>query len=362
MADVTTDAIRNVVLIGSTGAGKTQLAEALLHKAGAINRLGTPDEGNTVSDFEPEEKERASSIATAVLHAQAGGAHINLLDTPGYPDFVGAALRGVSACDTAVLVLDAATGVDIHARRLFKAATEAGLARMVVVNKADAENVELVPLVDQIREALGPHCRPLTVPVGQGTSLEGVVDAFAGDSGEALMDVASAHGELVESIVEADEALMERYLGDETIGEEELAAAFTQALVSGTLIPIFFTSARREIGVAELLEHLARYAPSPPQGPRRTARKGAEETADEVTLAPDPDGPLCAQVFKIVSDPFVGKISYLRIYRGRLESDTSARINDDRRETKFGQVLRCQGKETEPVAVEIGRASCRERV
>jgi len=353
MAEVTTESIRNVVLIGNTGAGKTQLAEALLHKAGATNRLGTPDEGNTVSDFEPEEKERGSSISTAVLHCEAAGALINLLDTPGYADFVGGALRGVSACDTAVLVLSAATGADIHARRLFKAATEGGLARMVVVNKADAENVELAPLVDQIREALGPQCRPLTLPVGQGPALEGVVDAFASDAGDALIDVAAAHGELVESIVEADEALMERYLGDETIGEAELAAAFTQALTSGTLIPIFFTSARQELGVAELLDHLARYAPNPAQGPQRTARKGTGEAAEEVTLEADPDAPLCAQVFKIVSDPFVGKVSYLRIYRGRLEGDATARVNDDRRETKFGQILRCQGKETEamPAAV-----------
>jgi len=353
MTEVATESIRNVALIGSTGAGKTQLAEALLHQAGAIPHLGTPDEGNTVSDFEPEEKERASSIATAVLHARAGGAHINLLDTPGYADFIGGALRGVSACDTAVLVVSAAEGVDIHSRRLFKAASEAGLARMVVVNKADGENVELAPLLDPIQEALGPHCRPLTLPVGQGPAFEGVVDAFARDSGEALMDVASAHGELVESIVEADDALMERYLGDEEIGGEELAAAFTRALTSGTLIPIFFTSARREIGVAELLDHLARYAPSPAQGPRRTARKETDETAEEVALEPDPAGPLCAQVFKIVSDPFVGKISYLRLYSGRLEGDDSARINADRRETKFGQVLRCQGKETEPLAAAV---------
>jgi len=349
MADVTTESIRNVALIGSTGAGKTQLAEALLHQAGAVGRLGTPEEGNTVSDFEPEEKERASSIATAVLHFRAGGVHVNLLDTPGYADFIGGALRGLSACETAVLVVSAAVGIDIHARRLFKAASEAGLARLVVVNKADAENVELAPLVDQIREALGPHCRPLTVPVGQGAGFEGVVDAFAAEGGEALLDVAAAHGELVESVVEADDALMERYLGDEEIGEEELATAFTRALTSGTLMPIFFTSARQEIGVQELLDHLVRYAPNPAQGPRRTARKGADETAEEAPLEADPAGPLCAQAFKIVSDPFVGKISYLRIFSGRLEGDATARINDDRRETKFGQVLRCQGKETEPV-------------
>ena len=349
MAAVQTEAIRNVTLIGNTGVGKTQLAEAMLHKAGAINRLGTPDEGNTVSDFEPEEKERRSSIATSVLHLAWKDRHVNLLDTPGYADFVGAALRSMAAADTAVLVLNATIGVDIHARRLFKAAGEAHLARMIVVNKADAENVELEALVGQIREALGPAARPLAIPVGQGMSFEGVVDAFANAEGDALMDVASAHGELVESIVEADEALMERYLGDEEITQEELASAFTTALTGGTLVPILFASARKELGVEELLDTIAGCAPSPARAVSRTARKGAGDDAEEVQLKAEAGGPLCAQVFKVVSDPFVGKISYLRILSGTLAADSSARINDERRETKFGQLLRCQGKDTEPI-------------
>ena len=349
MAAVQTEAIRNVTLIGNTGVGKTQLAEAMLHKAGAINRLGTPDEGNTVSDFEPEEKERQSSIATSVLHLSWKDRHINLLDTPGYADFVGAALRSMAAADTAVLVLNASVGVDIHARRLFTAAGDAGLARMIVVNKADAENVDLEALVGQIREALGSACRPLGIPVGQGASFEGVVDAFANAEGDALMDVASAHGELVESIVEADEGLMERYLGDEEITPEELASAFTTALTGGTLVPILFTSARKELGVEELLDMIAQCAPSPARAVLRTARRGAGDDAGEVQLKAESGGPLCAQVFKVVSDPFVGKISYLRLLSGSLTADSSARINDERRETKFGQILRCQGKDTEAV-------------
>ncbi len=350
MAAVQTDAIRNVTLIGNTGVGKTQLAEAMLHKAGAINRLGTPDEGNTVSDFEPEEKQRRSSIATSVLNLTWKDRHVNLLDTPGYADFVGAALRSMVGADTAVLVLNATVGVDIHARRLFKAAADAGLARIIVINKADAENVELEPLVGQVRQALGSACRPLTIPVGQGASFEGVVDAFAGAEGDALMDVPSAHGELVESIVEADEDLMERYLGDEQIEHEELARAFTTAVSDGTLAPILFASARNELGVEELLDAIAQCAPSPRQARPRTARKGAGDDAEELQLEADPGGPLCGQVFKVVSDPFVGKISYLRILSGRLAPDSSARINDERRETRFGQVLRCQGKDTEPVS------------
>ena len=350
MAEVQTDAIRNVTLIGNTGAGKTMLAEAMLHKAGVTNRLGSPEEGNTVSDFEPEEKERQASASTSVLYLPWKDRHLNLLDTPGYADFVGAALRSMAAADTAVLVLNASVGVDIHARRLFKSAADAGLARMVVVNRADAENVELEPLVGRIRDALGPQCRLMTVPVGQGGEFKGVVDAFTvAESADALMNVAAAHGELVESVIEADEALMERYLGDEPITPDELASAFTKALVAGTVIPILFTSARKEIGVEEVLDCIARYAPSPAQAPPRTARKGTDEDAPEVTLKVDSAEALCGRVFKVVSDPFVGKISYVRVFSGHLVADSPARINDDRRETKFGQILRCQGKDTQPI-------------
>jgi len=349
-AAVQTEAIRNVALIGNSGGGKTQLAEAMLHKAGLTTRLGTPEEGNTVSDFEPEEKERQSSIATSVLNVPWKGQHINLLDSPGYADFLGSALWAMAAADTAVLVLNATTGVDIHSARLFQAAGDQRLARFVVVNRADAENVELETIYIQLREALGNQCRMLAVPVGQGAAFKGVVDAFAKTEGDALMDVATAHAELIESIVEVDEALMERYLGDEKIAPEELGGAFTKALTAGTVIPVFFTSARGEIGVEELLNTLVAYAPNPRQAHTRIARKGTEAEAPEVVLASNPAGPLSAQVFKVVSDPYVGRVSYLRILSGRLPSDTTARVGDDRRETKFGTMLRIQGKDTQPLS------------
>ena len=347
MAEVQTEAIRNVVLVGNSGSGKTQLAEAMLHKAGMITRLGTPEEGNTTSDFEPEEKDRQTSIFTSVLNLRWKDRHVNLLDAPGYADFIGSALWAMSAADTAVLVLNAAAGVDIHARRLFQAATDQKMARMIVVNRADVENVDLERLVDQVREALGPQCRLMGVPVGQGPDFKGVVDAFSKSEGAALIDVASAHGELVESIVEADESLMERYLGDEKISPEELSAAFTKALQAGTVIPIFFASARKALGVEELLDAVALFSPNPKQAHPRAARKGAEAEAPEITLQSDPGGPLCAQVFKVVADPYVGKVSYLRVLSGTLMADSSARIGDDRRETKFGQMLRVQGKDTQ---------------
>ena len=354
MAGVTTEAIRNIVLIGNSGGGKTQLAEAMLHKAGLITRLGTPEEGSTVSDFEPEEKERQSSLSTSVMHVAWKGHHINLLDTPGYADFLGSAQWAMAAGDTAVLVLSATSGVDIHSRRLFQVAADQKMARGIVVNRADGENVDLERVFAQVRETLGSNCRLITVPVGQGPALKGVVDAFAKtEQGDALMDVAEAHSALVESIVEVDEALMERYLGDEKIPPEELAAAFTKALQGGTVVPVFFASARKEIGIEEILDNLVRFAPNPRQAHPRVARKGTEADAPEVALDSNPDAPLCAQVFKVVSDPYVGKVSYVRILSGQLMADSTARIGDDRRETKFTQLLRIQGKDTQPIPAAV---------
>jgi len=351
MAEVQTEAIRNVVLVGNSGAGKTQLAEAMLHAASVTTRLGTPQEGNTVSDFEPEEKDRQTSIFTSVMNLKWKGAHVNLLDAPGYADFVGSALWAMHAADAAVLVLSATAGVDIHSQRYFQMATEQKMARLIVVNRCDAENVDLERVAAQVREALGPQCRLMSAPVGQGPDFKGVVNAFEKTEGaEALMDVASAHSDLVESIVEADEALMERYLGDEKIAPEELAGVFTKALQAGTVVPILFASARKELGVAEVLDVLSRFAPNPKQARSRAARKGAAADAPEAALSADPKGPLVAQVFKVVADPYVGKVSYLRIFSGTLEADSSARLGDDRRETKFGQMLRVQGKETQTMA------------
>jgi len=351
MAEVQTEAIRNVVLVGNSGAGKTQLAEAMLHAAGVTTRLGTPQEGNTVSDFEPEEKDRQTSIFTSVMNLKWKGAHVNLLDAPGYADFIGSGLWAMHAADTALLVLSATAGVDIHTQRYFQIATDQKMARVIVVNRSDAENVDLERVIGQIREALGPQCRLMSVPVGQGPAFKGVVNAFdKAEGAEALMDVATAHGELVESIVEADEALMERYLGDEKLAPEEIAGAFTKALQAGTVVPILFASARKEIGVTELLDLLAAFTPNPIQARPRTARKGAAADAPEITLTSDPKGPLVAQVFKVVADPYVGKVSYLRVFSGTLLADSPARIGDDRRETKIGHILRVQGKETQSVS------------
>ncbi|MDK1031583.1 MAG: elongation factor G, partial [Planctomycetia bacterium] len=307
--------------------------------------------GSTISDFEPEEVERQSSIYAAVVGAEWNGKRLNIIDTPGYADFIGSALGALSAVETAVVVVNAANGVEMGTRRLGAVAADRGLARMVVVNKADSESADLAAVVSQIQEAFGPACRLLFIPVGQGPDFKGVVSVIEDQKAEgALMDVAEAHRELVEAIVEADDALMERYLADETISPEELRLALTRAMSAGTLVPIVFTSAKSELGIKELLDAIAGSAPSPVEGLQRTAVRGDGDSAEEVTLNADAGAPLCAQVFKIRSDPYVGKVAVLRIYSGRLAVDGTARIGDAKRETRFSQLFSLQGKEYEAIS------------
>ena len=349
MATVRTEDIRNIALIGHGHSGKTLLAEAMLHTSGMVTRLGTSDDGTSTSDFDEEEKERKASIDAAVLHAAWKDRHVNLIDCPGFSDFTGQVVMGLSAVETAVLVINAAGGVEINARRFFDLAVKQGVAVAIVVNKCDAENVDLMALVGELQESFGTACKMATVPVGQSHEFQGVVDAFAGSEGDALADVGEAHQNLVESIVEADEALMERYFADEEISPEELRATFAKAMAAGSLIPVFFTSARQEAGVEELLDAVANCFPSPATGLQVRAARGQGEEAEEVLVEADPAGKLAAAVFKITSDPFVGKLSFLRICRGTLKAESSARIDDERKEARFAQLLRVQGKDHQPI-------------
>lgn len=340
-----TEDIRNIALIGHQHSGKTLLAEALLHKAGMINRLGLPDEGSTVSDYDDEEKERKTSIESSIVYADWKNKHLNVIDTPGYQDFIGQVYVGLTPVETAVLVISATAGIEILARRVFEMARESNLAISIVVNKCDGENVDLLKLFGELQESFGSACRMASVPVGQGADFSGAIDALKNTSGDALTDVGDAHRELVESIVEADEALMERYFADEEISLQELEATFTKAMVAGNLIPVFFTSARKEIGTEELLDSIVEYFPNPAQGRKAVGIKGEGDEATKVELEADPGKPLVASVFKVTSDPFVGKLGFMRIWRGTLVGDSMAHVFGQRKESRFAQLLRVQGKQ-----------------
>ncbi len=340
MPSYSTADIRNVALIGHGGAGKTSLAEAILHVSGTTNRLGSVPDGTSHLDFTEEEKERGCSIDSALCHISHDGVEINIVDTPGAPDFVGPAIASLAAVETAICVISAPAGIEINTRRMMTKAAEHGLARAVVINKIDAESVNLEELLGQVRELFSDACQPLNLPTRGG---EGVIDCLANDSGESdFSDLGIEHTTLVERIVEADEQLMEEYLENGDVGADKLAGTIAKAVAGGSLIPVLFTNARGEVGIRELIDAIARVMPSPVDGRRRQLR-----TADrEEPIEPDPNQPLVAQVFKVAADPRSNiKYSAMRVHSGRLTHETGMQIGDDRRAQRPGQLHKLQGAE-----------------
>jgi elongation factor G len=328
-----TNDIRNIVLLGHGGSGKTSLAEAILHKTGATNRLGSVDEKTSICDYYDEEKEHQHSIQSALVHTEYAGKLINIIDTPGSPDFVGPAITAIPAGETACLVISAPAGIEINTRKLFTLATNTGMPRLIIVNKIDAENVDLPALVRSIRETFGPQCRCANLPAADKASVIDCIEHETGDS--PLMDVATAHTELIESVIEADDDLMESYLGGEEISAEKIASVFVKALKAGTIIPIIFTNARKETGITELLDIIVKYTPSPLQAKPRELRDGDQSTE----LNADPSGPLAGLVFRVGFDPRSNmKYSSIRIFSGTIKSDTSLMRNDEKKAIRPPQV------------------------
>ncbi|MCU0917671.1 MAG: elongation factor G [Planctomycetes bacterium] len=336
--------IRNVVLVGHGGSGKTSIAEAILHTTGAINRLGSVDDRTTVSDYYDEEKEHQHSILAAVVHTQHGGKRINVIDTPGYPDFIGPAIAALPAAETALLVIGAASGIETNTRKFFHLTTDAKTPRIIVINKMDAENVEFPELIAAIQETFGSQCRCANLPAADRNSVLDCIENGTGSS--PVMDVADAHTQLIESVIEADDALMERYLGGEEIPRDQIAAVFVKALKAGTLIPIVFTDARREIGIKELLDLLVRYAPSPADAEPVRLVEGEKTTE----LKADPSGPLAGLVFRVAFDPRSNmKYASIRLFSGTLKSDTNLIRNDEKKGVRPGHILKSQGGEIQEV-------------
>ena len=342
MPEYTTDDIRNVALAGHGGAGKTTLAEALLAYTGVIGAPGSVANGTTVCDFDPQEKEHQHSLYPAVVNFDHGSRHVNLVDTPGYPDFLGRALPVLAAVETAAVVVDARQGVQMVTRRMMEAAAQRGLARMVVVNKIDADELDLEALLGSLVEAFGTECMPINLPAGGGRS---VVDCFF-EPGEGPADFSSveeAHTRIVDQVVEVDEELMELYLEQgEELEADRLHDAFESALRDGHLVPVCFTSAEMGVGIAELANVIEKVMPSPPEANRPPFRNAAGEP---VEIAPDPDGAAVCHVFKVSVDAFVGKLGVFRIHRGTVTKDSQLHIGDARKPVKVGHLFALQGKD-----------------
>jgi elongation factor G len=350
MPSYTVDQIRNIALAGHSGAGKTTLFEALLYAGGTINQQGAVERGNTVSDFDPMEKERQHSINSTIASIDHNNTHLNLIDTPGYPDFRGPTLSALAAVETVVVVINAATGIEHSTVRMMEYAKARRLARMIVINKMDHEDIDLELLVEQIRDTFGPECLPINLPAGNASA---VVDCFYNPEGEAdFSSVAEAHQRIIDQVVEINEEVMGRYLekGEDGLTPEQLHDAFEQCLREQHLVPICFTSARSYVGVRKLLDLFEKLAPSPREANPPPFIRSTGTDAQAVKAVPDPDAHVIADVFKIINDPFVGKLSVFRIYQGTVRKDTQLLIDDGKKPFKVGHVFKLKGKEHAEVA------------
>ena len=338
-----TESIRAIALVGHGGAGKTTLAETLLATTGEIQNPGTVERGSTVCDFDPLEKRHGHSLYSALTHFTHRGSHVYLVDTPGYPDFLGQAIGALSAVDTAAIVINAQNGIEMISSRMMQWAAKRDLCRLIVVNKIDADNVDLPTLLAAIREAFGKECLPINLPAAGGTE---VVDCFFNPSGNSdFSSVAEAHQALVDQVVEVDEGLMALYLEQGEISPEQLHEPFERALREGHLIPVCFVSARNGAGVPELLEIFGHLMPNPTEGNPPLFLKGEGQNAEEIKAVPDPKRHVLAHVFKVVVDPFVGRLGIFRVHQGTITRDTQLFIGDGRKPFKVGHMFLLQGKE-----------------
>ena len=351
MADYVSKDIRNVIAVGHAGSGKTTLLDQMLFKAGAVTRAGSVVEKNSIFDFEDEEKERQSSVFMALAYCRWKGVEFNLIDTPGYTDFVGAALCGLQAADIALLHVSATHGIELNTRRMNTASKNRQLARVILISKMDGENiVDYAGLVGRIKEALGAECVAYNLPIGVGPAFKGVVNVLqppAQAPEGVLGDVAEAAAALMDKIVEADEKLMERFLNDEKLSPDELVGALRKAILQGTLVPILHVAGKSALGVEELMDFIASYLPSPVEKGDVVAKDTKKN--EEVKLRPDPAAPLVAQVFKTVTDPFVGKLAYFRILQGTFLHDSHAVVARTGNSERVAQLFRVFGHETRPV-------------
>ncbi|MDP2788095.1 MAG: elongation factor G [Pseudomonadota bacterium] len=347
-----TSNIRTLALVGHGGAGKTTLIENLLAAAGAIAAAGSVERGSTVCDYDPLEKSHLHSIKVAATHLQHQGTLIHLLDTPGYPDFMGQALCALDAVETVVVVIDARKGIELTTHRMMHWAQTRKLCRMIVINKIDAEDADLPALLEEIQTAFGRECLPINLPAEAGTR---VTDCFFTPNGTAdfsstgLPNILAAHRALVDQVVEVDEDLMNLYLEQGEIAPEQLHAPFEKALRENHLVPVCFVSALTGVGVPELLDIVLRLLPNPSEGNPPLFLKGEGEAATALTAEPDPAKHVLAHVFKLEVDPYIGRIATFRVHQGTVSVDSALYIGELRKPFKVGHLFRVLGKQLLPV-------------
>ncbi|WP_418119394.1 elongation factor G [Variovorax sp. 350MFTsu5.1] len=344
------EAVRTLALVGACASGKTSIAEALLHEAGAIGARGSVERGTTVSDHDPLEKRMQHSLNATLMHLAHDGTRIHLIDTPGGADFLGQSLPALEAVETAAIVVNASAGIEPMTLRMMDYAASRHLARLIVVNRIDDPGADLAGLLAQIQATFGRECLPLNLPAAGSTR---VIDCFYNREGESdIGSVDAAHRALVEQVVEVDAAFVERYLNDGDVDASELHAPLEQALREGHLIPVCFISARSGAGAAELLDIFVKLLPDPSEANPPDFLLGEGADAKPMQARPDASLHVLAHVFKVTSDPYVGKLGIMRVHQGTLASDSQLYIGDGRKPFKVGHLFMLQGKDH----VEVPRA------
>jgi elongation factor G len=355
------DDIRNVLLAGHGGAGKTTLLEAMLFGTGAITRMGSVEDGNTVSDHDPEEIRKGISVSLGLAPVEHDGVKVNFLDAPGYADFVGDLYSAVHAADAMIVVVSAVDGVEVQTEVAWERAALAGIPRAIVINKIDRERASFDRTVDELTKAFGTQIAPVQFPLGEEHNFEGVADLLsrkayrysggaAGTEGEWPDDIAGKadpyREKLAEAVAEADDALLEKYLEQGELSTEEIVGGLKAGFAQGRVAPVLVTSASKPIGVDRVVSFIKDVFPSPASRTVTVTKKAG----DEEERANDPSGPLTAQVFKTVSDPYVGKISLFRVFSGRMRPDSSVHNASQNTEERIGQLFTLKGKEHETVS------------
>ena len=350
MPNITTDRIRNVVLLSHGGAGKTILSEAMLFSAGVISRTGTVEDGTTTSDFEPEETRRGNSVQTSVLNLPWKNHKLNVIDTPGYADFRGEAISGIRVADAAVIVVASSSGVEVGTKQMWQLTEKYGLPRIIYISKMDRENADFQRVTDALADSFGRHCVPINIPIGSEASFSGVTNTLDPDSEvpvELQGEFDAARERLIEAVAETNDDLATKYLEGEELSQEELVHGLKEGLSSGSIVPILSGASPSGIGVKELMDAIVNYMPSPAEvGPAKATTGSSNE---ETSLACDSNGPLAALVFKTAADPFVGKLSYFRVYSGTFKSDSQLWNANESEAERVGQVFAINGKSQEGI-------------
>lgn len=350
--------IRNLVLLGHSGTGKSSLSEAILFTAGVINRLGKVDEGTTTSDYDPAEVKRKISINLSVLPCLWKGNKINVLDAPGYSDFAAEVKAGIRVSEGAIVVVSAAAGVEVGTEQAWDYLQEANLPRFILVNKMDRENADFYRTVKELQAKFGSRCLPIQLPIGAHTDFQGLVDLLAmkGYTGSAANkegeipsglqpQVASFREKLVEAVAELDDTLLEKYLGGEELSPQELTDGLRRGIVAGKIVPVLAASALQNVGTGQLLDAINHYLPAPKERPVLIG-----DPAKPETITPSEEAPLAALVFKTTADPYVGKLTCFRAYNGFIDSNSQVWNSTRNEAERIGQLYTIRGKNQEPVA------------